>query len=71
MRDRGNSRDIRYENGIIKFPCGVQIEISLDKVKWIYDLMKLSSEFEKMKTTGVSTIPKEKSLQIKNYLDKN
>ena len=70
-RDRGDTRDIRYENGTIKFPCGVQIQIPKEKVQWIYNLMKLSNEFEKMMTFGVATIPYAKATQIKNHLEKN
>jgi len=71
IRDRGETRDLRYENGKMKFPCGLQIEISENKVKWIYGIMKLTKEFETMMKFGVATIPKSKAANIKEYLQKN
>ena len=71
IRDRGDTRDLRYENGKMKFPCGLQIEITEEKVKWIYDIMKLSKEFETMMKVGVATIPKSKAANIKEFIQKN
>ena len=71
IRDRGETRDLRYENGKLMFPCGVKIEISEEKVKWLYDIMKLSREFETMMKVGVASIPESKAANIKDYLEKN
>lgn len=64
-------RKLRYEGGLIKFPCGVKIEVSEEKLKWIFDLFKLQKEFEKIISTQAVTIPKPKAFQIKSYLTKD
>ena len=66
------TKTMRYNTikGIFVFPCGVEIKITLEKLKWIFTLFKLSNEFEVLSKTSVVKIPVGSARQIKNYLEK-
>lgn len=62
-------RLLKWNDGILKFPCGVTVEISEEKIKKIFTLFKLENEINKMvETGGLVEIPKSKAFQIKSHL---
>ena len=67
------TKNMRYDKqkGIFTFPCGVKIEVTEEKLKWIYTLFKLTSEFEKLMKFGEGIIPQNAARQIKMYLEKD
>jgi len=71
MINKNDTRDIRYQDGYLMFPCGLKVQIPEKKVKWLYDIMQLTKECEIMLKKGVATIPYPKAKQIKAYVEKD
>ncbi len=67
------TKNLRYDKqkNIFTFPCGVKIDITEDKLKWIFTLFKLTAEFETLVRMGAVEIPIGSARQIKNYLEKD
>lgn len=62
-------RMLRWDDGILKFPCGVKVEISEEKIRRLFSLFKLEKEIDKMiKGSDAVAIPKGKAFQIKSHL---
>ncbi len=62
-------RLLKWSNGILKFPCGVTVEISEEKIRRLFTLFKLESEINKMiESSALVEIPKSKAFQIKSHL---
>jgi len=67
------TKRMRYDKKkeIYTFPCGVEINIAEDKLKWVYALFKITNEFETLIKFGVVDIPIGSARQIKSYLEKD
>ena len=63
-------RMLKWQDGILKFPCGVKVEISEDKIRKLFTMFKVDeSLINQLITTGQGTpIPKGKAFQIKSHL---
>lgn len=63
-------RMLRWDKGILKFPCGVKVEISEEKIRRLFTMFKVDeSLINQLITTGQGTpIPKGKAFQIKSHL---
>ena len=68
-----DTKMMRYDTqkSIFTFPCGLKIDIAVDKLDWIFKLFKLESEFKKLSTVGYAEIPVGSARQLKNYLEKD
>lgn len=66
-------KKMRYDKqkSIFTFPCGIKIDITLDKLEWVFELFKLKTEFQTISKLGVVEIPIGSARQIKNYLEKD
>lgn len=67
------TKRMRYDKNkeVYTFPCGVEINITEDKLKWVYSLFKLTTEFETLMKFSVGDIPIGSARQIKSYLEKD
>lgn len=62
-------RMLKWNDGILKFPCGVTVEISEEKIKKLFIIFKLENEINQMIASGgLVEIPKSKAFQIKSHL---
>jgi len=61
-------KQFTYQNNILAFPCGIEVEINKQKLKDIYKIFKLENEFEEMIKIGYSEIPQWAASQIRQYL---
>ena len=63
-------RMLKWQDGILKFPCGVKVEISEDKIRKLFTMFKVDeSLINQLITTGQGIpIPKGKAFQIKSHL---
>ena len=63
-------RMLKWQDGILKFPCGVKVDISEEKIKKLFTMFKVDeSLINQLITTGQGTpIPKGKAFQIKSHL---
>jgi len=67
------TKRMRYDKQkeIFTFPCGVKINISEEKLKWVFALFKLTKEYETLIKLSVVDIPLGSARQIKSYLEKD
>jgi len=67
------TKRMRYDKqkGIYTFPCGVKISITAEKLKWVYELFKISKEYDTLIKLSVVDIPIGSARQIKSYLEKD
>ncbi len=63
-----NMRNLTFVNGLLTFHCGVKVKIDEAKLKKIFDLFKMTKEFEQLVTCSKASIPKSKAATIKNHL---
>lgn len=63
-------RLLKWNDGVLKFPCGVKVDISEEKIKKLFTMFKVDeSLINQLITTGQGTpIPKGKAFQIKSHL---
>lgn len=62
-------RMLKWQDGILKFPCGVKVEISEDKIRKLFTQFKLEKEIDLMvSSNNAVAIPKGKAFQIKSHL---
>lgn len=61
-------RTLRWVDGIFKFPCGIKVEISEEKLIKLLTAFKLENEIDNMINNGSMTIPKGKAFQIKSHI---
>jgi len=62
------SRTLVWRLGTLKFPCGVRVEISEEKIKWVFEIFKYKANGVQIVEQGSTTIPKAVAFQIKSYL---
>lgn len=63
-----NSRTIRWIDGHLKFPCGVKVELTEKKLKWVLTTFKLTNELEELLSDGKMTISRSTTFQLRSYL---
>ena len=63
-------RLLKWNDSVLKFPCGVKVDISEEKIKKLFTMFKVDeSLINQLITTGQGTpIPKGKAFQIKSHL---
>jgi hypothetical protein len=63
-------RRLRWDNGVLKFPCGVKVEISEEKVRRLFSLFKVDAKLidHMIKSNESIPIPKGTAFQIKSHL---
>ena len=64
-------RKLIFNNGLLKFPCGLEIEITLEKLKWVLTTFKITDKIVELETYGIITLEKPKAMMIKEYLEKD
>ena len=62
------TRTLVWRDGVLKFPCGVRINVDEKKIKWIFEVFKYKSSGIEIVNKGQTTIPKSAAYHIKNYL---
>jgi|688.fasta_scaffold998454_1 hypothetical protein len=63
-----NERTLKWSDGILKFPCGVTVELDEKQLKKLLTAFKLESEIDNMINNGSMTIAKGRAFQIKHHL---
>jgi len=63
-----NERTLRWENGILTFPCGVKVKISADKIKWLMEMFKHKNNGDELIKIGQTTIPKNVAGHLRSHL---
>ena len=62
------TRSLTWTDGILKFPCGVKVDISEEKIKWILKMFKHESNGDELIRIGKTTIPKNVAFHVKSHL---
>jgi hypothetical protein len=62
------TRTLTWTEGTIKFPCGVKVEVTAEKIKWIMKMFKHESNGEEIIRVGKTTVPKNVAFHIKSHL---
>ena len=62
------TRTLNYREGVLKFPCGVKVEIAPEKLKWIFKMFKYEKNGIDLVDKGQTTIPKSVAFHIKSHL---
>lgn len=62
------TRTLRWSKGILKFPCGVTVEITDEKIKWLFEMFKYKANGIEIVEKGKTTIPKSTAFHIKGHL---
>lgn len=70
MVETKNMRFDKQKN-VFTFPCGIKVDITEEKLKWIFALFKLTKEYETLARLGAVQIPIGSARQIKSYLEKD
>lgn len=63
-------RTLTWSMNKLKFPCGVEADISAEKLHWVFKTFKYEINGNELINFGNTKIPKSLSLQLKNYLTK-
>lgn len=61
-------RILKWHDGILKFPCGVKVEITAEKLAKVFTMFKLEDEIKNIIEKGEATLKKGRAFQIKAYL---
>ena len=61
-------RTFRWCDNVLKFPCGIKINITAEKINKIFGMFKIPKNGEELVSTGQTTMPKGVAFQIKGYL---
>lgn len=63
-----NQRTLKWCDDVLKFPCGIKVNITAEKLRKIFGMFKVPEKAEEMITTGQSTLQKGRAFQIKDHL---
>lgn len=64
-----NIRILTWNDGILKFPCGVKVEIEEEKLRKIFTMFKLEQkDIDGLFSNGSITIQKGKAFQLRNHI---
>jgi hypothetical protein len=64
-----NIRILKWSAGILKFPCGVTVEISEEKMRKLLTMFKLENgDIDNLFTSGEITMAKGKAFQIRHHV---
>ena len=62
------TRKLTYSDSVLKFPCGVKVEIEVGKLVSLCKLFKCESFGKQLTENGVSEVPKSVAFNLKSYL---
>lgn len=61
-------RTLKWSEGVLKFPCGVTVSITAEKLTKLFGMFKVPTQAESLIKTGKADLVKGTAFQIKDHL---
>jgi hypothetical protein len=62
------TRTLVWRAGELKFPCGVRVKVTAEKIQWVFKVFKYEGAGREIVEKGQTTIPKSVAFHIKSHL---
>lgn len=64
-------RKLVFKDGILLFPCGLEINITLSKLRWTLTVFKLVDKIPELEKYNTITLEKPQAMVLKDYLERD